>query len=87
MAYNANNLSLLKSVNDGNYNEWVYKSADAQATVAAANYISNALEMGMKVLDLVKVIDTATPTYSLHTVVSITGSAADLSAGTTVSVS
>lgn len=37
---------------------WVYKSADAIATVQAAGYFSNGLQLGMAVDDIVFVFDT-----------------------------
>lgn len=37
---------------------WVYKSADPIATVNTANYITNGGTLGMKVNDVVMVIDT-----------------------------
>lgn len=55
---------------------WTYKSADTDDTVIAANYITNALDLGMKIGDLVIIADTATPKTSLAgvTVVASTGS-------------
>lgn len=50
---------------------WLYKSADAIATVKAAAYISNAASLGMQVNDPVLVVDTATPALSLGFVLSI----------------
>lgn len=62
----------------GNRSFWHYSSADDDATVNGAGYITNALELGMKVGDLVYVFDTATPKGSLHTLLTFTGSAANL---------
>lgn len=55
---------------------WMYVSADDDATVIAANYITNAAELGMKVGDPVLIWDTTTPKGSLAfvSVVASTGS-------------
>jgi hypothetical protein len=83
MAYDKEKLSMMFCNRDGSYKFWVYRSADAIATVRAANYISNALDMGMKVQDTVLVVDTATPTQNICAVISVsaTTGAADLSDG------
>ena len=58
---------------------WTYNSVDAKAVVNGAGYITNALELGMAVGDLVVSVDndTASPT-TLHYVASFSGSAATL---------
>jgi len=66
---------------------WQYQSADVAATVAGAGYITDGKLLGMKVHDLVFVSDTATPLITQHQVLSFTGNAANLSAGTTVGAS
>jgi lipid-binding SYLF domain-containing protein len=64
---------------------WIYKSADAAGDIDAAGYITNGDELGMKVNDLVLVIDTATPLHTTHVVRTVTaGGAVNLDAGTTV---
>jgi hypothetical protein len=60
-------------------NIWIYVSADAKATVVAAGYITNAVQLGMKVGDLVYVYDTATPGGALMCVTTFTTNAANLS--------
>lgn len=50
---------------------WLYKSADDDATVNGTDYFSNGEALGMKVGDIVLVIDTATPKGSLHFVSAI----------------
>ena len=57
---------------------WTYESADDDATVNGAGYITNALELGMQIGDKVYVFDTATPKGSEHFVLSFTASAANL---------
>jgi hypothetical protein len=84
MAYSKDNLFLMTPPSlMGDHRWWTYKSADAIAIVIAAGYISDAKDMGMKVHDLVWVVDTATPTYHWCVVraISSTTGAADLSDG------
>jgi len=57
---------------------WVYYDGDDDGTVNGAGYITNALELGMKVGDFMFSFDTATPKGSVHTVLTFTGSAANL---------
>lgn len=67
---------------------WVYKSADAIATVKGASYFSNGSDLGMTVGDLVYVYDTATPAVSLAWVKTVTsGGAATLSGTVTTMIS
>jgi hypothetical protein len=84
MAYNQNNLSLLVQGRGTATSLWIYRSADAIATVRAAGYISNATDMAMRVGDVVLVHDTATPTHQWCLVIAITSGAADLSDGTAI---
>ena len=58
-----------------NVRHWTYVSADAVATVIAAGYVSDGNDKGLKVNDVVTVIDSNTPTidYCLVTVVSAAG--------------
>lgn len=60
---------------------WMYKSADVDSDVNAAGYITNAGDLGMKVGDVVLVIDTTTPKVSYHGVASISSGAATLAFG------
>jgi hypothetical protein len=53
---------------------WYYASVDDDATVIAANYVTNALDLGMKVGDIVFVVETDN-SYKLA-VVSVTAVAA-----------
>ena len=63
MAYDKNNLfKMTNAPYNGAFNLWGYRSADNFATVKAANYISNAYEMGVKAGDVVIIVDSdATP--------------------------
>lgn len=60
---------------------WLYKSADAHGDVDVTDYFSNGEALGMKVNDLVFVIDTATPSATMHIV-----SAVDADGNATISV-
>lgn len=63
---------------------WVYKSADAIATVYGAGYFTNGSALGLKVGDLMFVYDSNTPTVSMAWVKTVTaGGAASLSATVT----
>lgn len=44
---------------------WMYQSTDVKATVIAANYITNAIDLGMRVGDAVIILDTTSPLSSL----------------------
>lgn len=78
MAFAASGLSNLAHASG--FNLWVYKSADAIATVNTAGYFNDAVDM-LGVRDVIIVIDTNTPTTSLVSVLSNDGSAVDVSDG------
>jgi hypothetical protein len=50
---------------------WTYSTADTAATVDTAGYITNGLDLGMKVGDLVEVTVTGTGVITTHRVVSV----------------
>lgn len=85
MAYNQNNLALEVQPIAGK-RVFQYVSADSIATVNNTGYISNGYQMGLRVQDLVRVVDTATPSHSLCVVISsnATTGAVNLSDGTTI---
>lgn len=86
MTYATSNPPALQTQAIAGPRRWSYSSADAIATVNTAGYITNGDALGMKVGDTVEVRDTATPTTSLCTVISVTaGSSVDLSDGTAIS--
>ncbi len=60
---------------------WVYKSTDDDATTNGANYYSDGVTLGMKIGDIVIVVDTTTPKVSLHGVASVSGTAATTAFG------
>ena len=66
---------------------WLYTSNDASTVVDASGYITNGGNLGMKVNDLVQVIDADAKVITMHTVVTVSSTApgaVDLSDGTTV---
>ena len=84
MAYNKDNLFLMTPPSlMGDFRFWTYKSADAIATVRFTGYISNAKDMGMRVDDLVLVVDTTNHLLHWCYVISIsaTTGAGDLTDG------
>lgn len=77
MAYVASNSpSLIAEMIGGAGSVWLYRSADDDATVNGANYFTNGVALGMKVGDIVLVIDTTTPKGSFHFVASVSATAA-----------
>ncbi len=45
---------------------WVYKSADAHTAVDASGYFTDGANLGLKANDLMFVLDTSTPTATMH---------------------
>lgn len=79
MGYSANGLHLMKGSVGAGPQIWIYTSADAHGDVDAAGYFSDGVRRGMRAEDIVFVIDTATPTLTMHTVLSVSGDAATIS--------
>ena len=85
MAYNTNNLNtdsprMGSGENDANAGyssaKWVYRDSggDTLATMAAANFMTDALDKGMQVGDIVDIIETGTAAQKYHvTVVAAAG--------------
>lgn len=84
MAYSTDNPPFLTSQGvGGSFRRWAYKSNDAPAVVRVDGYITNAEDLGMKVNDVVEVVDVDGQTVSLCTVRAINANgSADLSDGT-----
>lgn len=86
--YNASQLRLLLPGGIDNSQPgklWGYYSpTDADSTVAAAGYITDAVQQGMQVGDLVIVYDVTNTIVKSHQVLTFTGNAANLSGGTTI---
>ncbi len=80
MAYDKNNLARIDGFFAGAYNEWVYRSTDNFTTVKAANYLSNAFDMGVKAGDKITVIEVATPpVMTIATILTCTATACTMS--------
>lgn len=62
---------------------WAYKSADAIATVNTAGYF-NAVSDEVSVRDIIFVVDSATPTLNIVSVLSNASGVVDVSDGTAV---
>lgn len=89
MAYlTSNPPALISGMLNGQGQTWVYRSIDAPTLVRVSGYISNGAFLGMRVGDVVRVIDTdASPvTQQLMNVVStnLTTGAVDLSDGVAI---
>lgn len=91
MAYNSAHLRKFVALGIDNSQSgvslWVYDSADAVATVVAQDYITDPVDHGMAVNDLVIIIDTATPLISMarvKTVSAVATTGALLSTGVTI---
>lgn len=78
MAYNQNNLVSMTNAPFSNLKPrlWFYASADTFATVKAANFISNAFDMGVRVRDVIFIMDTATPATTIANVLTCTAAPA-----------
>ena len=88
MAYSTSNPPklMVQALGGNGPNIWSYASTDAAATVDAANYITNGGSLGMKVGDLVYVMDTdASPVIvTLHQVSATGDGTTDLNDLTTI---
>lgn len=62
---------------------WMYRTADAIATINSSGYFNDAANM-LNIRDLIIVQDTNVPTTNFVTVLSNTGSVVDVSDGTAV---
>lgn len=71
MSYSATGLRCIVPGVGGGHSVWVYTSADAHGDVDATDYFAAAATYGMKAEDIVFVIDTATPTLTIHTVTAV----------------
>jgi hypothetical protein len=61
---------------------WVYTTTDAHTDVDAADYFSDGTAKGMKVNDVVIVVDTDTNTCTTHMVSAVGATAATIAAAT-----
>ena len=91
MSYNTEELRLITASGGGAGQTWRYEGTDTPAAVAAAGFISDALDLGMNVGDKVEVVQfatTAKETVTAHntficTAVSSSGSTLEMQAAVT----
>lgn len=84
MAYSTTNppRKVYSSVGSFGGQRWMYDSADAATVVRAINYITNALDLGMKIGDVVEQFDSAGATVAHeYVVLAVIAAGADLSDG------
>jgi hypothetical protein len=89
MAYTTGTFNLTSvSPLESNFKEWNYVTADSEATVKGAGYISDAGKKGVSKGDIVMVVNQSTPAAYLLQVASLTGTgyAATATLGATVVV-
>jgi hypothetical protein len=82
MSFAIANLALLSGANG--FNLWLYRSADAIATVNSSGYFTGDAVNMLGVRDVILVIDTATPTTNWVNVLSNDGTTVDVSDGTAI---
>jgi len=89
MAYSTDNPPALitQRVGDSGGALWTYDSADAATVVRVINYITDALDLGMKVGDTIIQHDSAGGTVAhMYPVVAVASTGADLGDGTAIVV-
>lgn len=59
-------------------------AAESNATIVGASWFSDGVTKGMRVGDLVEVVQTGTPKYKLYQVASVSGTAATVAAPTAI---
>lgn len=87
MAYTADNVGMeFNSPGGGLPRIFVYKNAtpDSDATIVTAGYFSNGVTLGMRVSDLVHIVNPTTAKYKLYQVASVSGTAATVAAPTAI---
>jgi hypothetical protein len=81
MAFASSGLSRIGG--DGNYDLWMYASADGLTTVDTSGYFNDASNM-LAVGDIVMIYDTATPAAKIAIVLSNASGVVDISDGTAI---
>lgn len=87
MAYVADNLSLANQTIGGVAPRRFYyydAAAESNATIVGASWFSNGVTAGMRVGDIVEVVQTGTAKYKLYQVASVSGAAATVAAPTAI---
>jgi hypothetical protein len=79
--YSNSGLSCIAQGVSGGPSLYVYSSVDAHGTVEGAGYFSDGVTFGMKVGDIVIVVDSDTSgNTTIHSVASVSGTAATINA-------
>jgi len=89
MAYSTSNPPrlALPAVGANSPNIWVYDSADAATVVRVADYFTDALDLGMKIGDIVIQSDSAAAAVAhMYPVLTVDADGADLGDGTAIVV-
>jgi len=85
MAYSVQNPpALVYQAVGGMVRHWVYKSPDAAAVVAAAGYFTNGQKLGLKIGDLIEVINTTGNISTLHQVSAVGLTTTDINDATVI---
>lgn len=83
MSYSTATPPSIMAQGNGGPQLWYYVSTDAHTDVDASNYFTNGSALGMKVNDVVLVVDSDAPTATMHVVTAVTaGGAATVGAAT-----
>ena len=72
MAYSNTGLRKFSGTLGGGPQLWMYSSADAHTDVDAAGYFSDGADFGLTANDVMIVVDTSTPTCTIHHVLNAT---------------
>ena len=72
MAYANTGLHLIAGALSGGPRLWLYTSADAHGSVDASGYFTDGADFGLAEDDAMIVVDTNTPTCTIHQVASTT---------------
>lgn len=71
MTYSTSNPPVKIAGSVGSHSLWLYVSTDAHTAVDASSYFSNGEALGIKANDAMIVIDSSTPTATIHNVASV----------------
>jgi hypothetical protein len=82
MVYASAGHRVLKTGTNGGPSLHYYSSADAHATVEGAGYFSDGVKRGMKLRDIVIVVNTGGDECTIHEVKTVSGNACTINAAT-----
>lgn len=87
MAYTPDNLAMVTEPISGAIPRtfrYLDTAPESNATIVGASWFSDGVTKGMRVGDLVEVVQTGTPKYKLYQVASVSGAAATVAAPTAI---